>query len=498
MTTIHVTASRDYDVLVQPGLLDDAGAQIAQVLGTGRTAAIVSGETVAGLYAARLAASLTRAGFRAVTFPYPGGEHCKTLATYAALLDFLAAHRLSRSDLIVALGGGVTGDLAGFAAATYQRGIPFVQVPTTLLAAVDSSVGGKTAVNLVSGKNQVGCFYQPSLVLCDPDTLRTLPPEEYRNGCAEVIKYAVLRSEPFFSELRAAPVSAQVEHVIATCVGMKRDLVAADEFDRGSRQLLNLGHSFGHAVEKCSDYAVPHGCGVAIGMAIIARAAAKRGICTEDTCAQIIALLRQYGLPTETDEDVLGIAELANQVLHTWRMHATNKARGVRITVSTSCFVPKPHSPFQWEAQVTMDEYKRKVNLLRENIKAKNVTYNWHDPDTSFIEAVLSRGDRRIADVIEEVWRRGGKLEAWGDYFSFDRWMAAMDACGVDPMFYACRERGKDEFLPWDIVDMGVRRAHLWHEREQAYKAELSPDCRKQCTGCGALALMTEGGKCDA
>ena len=211
-----------------------------------------------------------------------------------------------------------------------------------------------------------------------------------------------------------------------------------------------------------------------------------------------VKLYFMLGLPTETDEDVLGIAELANQVLHTWRMHATNKARSVRITVSTSCFVPKPHSPFQWEAQVTMDEYKRKVNLLRENIKAKNVTYNWHDPDTSFVEAVLSRGDRRIADVIEEVWRRGGKLEAWGDYFSFDRWMTAMDACGVDPMFYACRERGKDEFLPWDIVDMGVRRAHLWHEREQAYKAELSPDCRKQCTGCGALALMTEGGKCDA
>ena len=211
-----------------------------------------------------------------------------------------------------------------------------------------------------------------------------------------------------------------------------------------------------------------------------------------------VKLYFMLGLPTETDEDVLGIAELANQVLHTWRMHATNKARGVRITVSTSCFVPKPHSPFQGEAQVTMDEYKRKVSLLRENIKAKNVTYNWHDPDTSFVEAVLSRGDRRIADVIEEVWRRGGKLEAWGDYFSFDRWMTAMDACGVDPMFYACRERGKDEFLPWDIVDMGVRRAHLWHEREQAYKAELSPDCRKQCTGCGALALMTEGGKCDA
>lgn len=154
MTTIHVAVSREYDVLVQPGLLDDAGALIAHTLGAGRTAAVVAGETVAGLYAARLEASLTRAGFRVVTFAYPGGEHCKTLATYAALLDFLAAHRLSRSDLIVALGGGVTGDLAGFAAATYQRGIPFVQVPTTLLAAVDSSVGGKTAVNLDSGKNQ--------------------------------------------------------------------------------------------------------------------------------------------------------------------------------------------------------------------------------------------------------------------------------------------------------------------------------------------------------
>ena len=317
MTTIHVTASREYDVLVQPGLLDDAGAQIARTLGTGRTAAIVSGETVAELYAARLAASLTRAGFRTVTFTYPGGEHCKTLATYAALLDFLAAHRLSRSDLIVALGGGVTGDLAGFAA------------PTSLLAMVDSSVGGKTAVNLDSGKNQVGCFYQPSLVLCDPDTLRTLPPEEYRNGCAEVIKYAVLRSAPFFDELRAAPVSAQVGHVIATCVGMKRDLVAADEFDRGSRQLLNLGHTFGHAVEACSGYTVPHGCGVSLGMAIIARAAARRGICTDDTCAQILALLRQYGLPTETDfcRDALADAARADKKIADGKLHLIVPAR---------------------------------------------------------------------------------------------------------------------------------------------------------------------------
>ncbi len=209
-----------------------------------------------------------------------------------------------------------------------------------------------------------------------------------------------------------------------------------------------------------------------------------------------IKLYFMLGLPTETDEDILGIAELANQVLHTWRLYAKNKNRGVRITVSTSCFVPKPHSPFQWEKQVTMDEYIRKVHLLRDNIKAKNVVYNWHDPQTSYIEATLSRGDRRMGSVIENVWRDGGRLEAWSDYFSFDRWMKAFDDAGVDPTFYAHRERKKDEVMPWDLADVGVRKEHLWHEREQAYKSELSPDCRKQCSACGAAKLL-KGGKCD-
>ncbi len=209
-----------------------------------------------------------------------------------------------------------------------------------------------------------------------------------------------------------------------------------------------------------------------------------------------IKLYFMLGLPTETDEDVLGIAELANQVLHTWRLYAKNKNRGVRITVSTSCFVPKPHSPFQWERQVTMEEYIRRVNLLRDNMKAKNVVYNWHDPQTSYIEATLSRGDRRIGRVIENVWRAGGRLEAWSDYFSFERWMKAFDDAGVDPAFYAHRERDRDEVMPWDIVDVGVRREHLWHEREQAYASELSPDCRRQCSACGAARLL-KGGKCD-
>jgi len=313
MTTIHVTASRDYDVLVQPGLLDDAGAQIAHVLGTGRTAAIVAGETVAGLYAGRLAASLTRAGFRAVTFTYPGSEHCKTLATYAALLDFLAAHRLSRSDLIVALGGGVTGDLAGFAAATYQRGIPFVQVPTTLLAAVDSSVGGKTAIDLPAGKNLAGTFYQPWLVLCDPACLDSLPDEVFRDGCAEVIKYAVLGNAPFFEELNRTPPRTQLEHIIETCVRMKRDIVAQDEFDRGQRQLLNLGHTFGHGIEACSGFAVSHGSAVAIGMAMIVRSAAQLGLCTAGTRDAVLALLRQYGLPVDC---AYPVEQMLGTILH--------------------------------------------------------------------------------------------------------------------------------------------------------------------------------------
>lgn len=209
-----------------------------------------------------------------------------------------------------------------------------------------------------------------------------------------------------------------------------------------------------------------------------------------------VKLYFMLGLPTETEEDILGIAELANQVLHTWRLYAKNKNRGVRITVSTSCFVPKPHSPFQWEKQNTMDEYIAKVNLLRENIKAKNVVYNWHDPQTSYIEATLSRGDRRMGKVIENVWRSGGRLEAWTDYFSFDRWMQAFDNAGVDPTFYAHRERCNDEVMPWDVVDVGVRKEHLWHEKEQCYRSELSPDCRKQCSACGAAKLL-KGGRCD-
>lgn len=209
-----------------------------------------------------------------------------------------------------------------------------------------------------------------------------------------------------------------------------------------------------------------------------------------------VKLYYMLGLPTETDEDIVGIAEMANQVLHCWRVNAKNKNRGVKITISTSCFIPKPHSPFQWEAQISIEEYLRRVNLLRSSITAKNVTYNWHDAETSYVEAALSRGDRRLADVIETVWRNGGRLEAWSDYFSFERWVSAFKECGVDGDFYASRERSVDELLPWDMIDVGVRKAHLVHEREQCYASTLSPDCRRQCSACGAARLM-KGGRCD-
>ena len=209
-----------------------------------------------------------------------------------------------------------------------------------------------------------------------------------------------------------------------------------------------------------------------------------------------VKLYYMLGLPTETDEDIKGIAEMADKVLHCWRMYAKNKSRGVRITISTSCFIPKPHSPFQWEKFIRPEEYLRRVNLLRASITARNVVYNWHDSETSVIESVLSRGDRKIADVIEEVWKNGGRLEAWSDFFSYDRWLEAFRKFGIDLDFYAYRQRGEDEILPWDMIDVGVRKKHLLHEREMAYKAELSPDCRKQCSACGAAKLLN-GGKCD-
>ena len=324
MERIPVYASTDYEVIIGTELLDKTGEYIIEALngagigsgglnGAGASsvgvnakpikkdavAVIVSDDNVFPLYGERLENSLHEAGFRTLKFVFPHGEKSKSLATYGELLEFMCESKVRRSDMIVALGGGVVGDLAGFAAATYQRGIDFVQVPTTLLAAVDSSVGGKTAVDLKSGKNQVGAFYQPRLVLCDIDTLKTLPKEEYECGCGEIIKYAILESEEFFDELMEKPVSEQYEHVIATCVKIKKHYVENDEFDTGLRMKLNLGHTFGHAVETCSGYSVLHGQAVAMGMAAVTRAASEMGLCSRETAVRVLEILDRYELPKD-------------------------------------------------------------------------------------------------------------------------------------------------------------------------------------------------------
>lgn len=207
-----------------------------------------------------------------------------------------------------------------------------------------------------------------------------------------------------------------------------------------------------------------------------------------------VKLYFMLGLPTETDEDVLGIADLAARVMHAWRESASNKQRGVRITVSTSWFVPKPHTAFQWEPQISKEEYERRVKLLREAITTKTVTYNWHDSDTSFLEAVLARGDRRMCKVLETAWRKGAKLDAWEEYFSLDRWLEAFEECGLDPHFYANRRREKEEIMPWSMISSGVTEEYLWRELQRAREGVTTPDCRTRCNACGANHMV--GGTC--
>ena len=208
-----------------------------------------------------------------------------------------------------------------------------------------------------------------------------------------------------------------------------------------------------------------------------------------------VKLYFMLGLPTETDEDVLAIADVAARVMHAWRESAQNKQRGIRITVSTSYFVPKPHTAFQWEPQITREEYERRVKLLREAITTKTVTYNWHDGETSFLEAVLARGDRRLGKVLETAWRKGAHLDTWDDYFDLSRWEEAFEECGVDPAFYAYRQRERSEVMPWAMIDSGVHTGYLWRERNKAFEGVTTPDCRTHCNACGANCLV--GGKCD-
>ena len=312
MIQIPVKTAQPYSVVIGNSLLSQAGDWICETVPNAEKVAIISDSIVWPLYGQVLLNAMHSCpNLTAVFYVFPAGETQKNSSTYLEILNFLASHQFTRSDCLIALGGGVVGDLTGFAAATYLRGIPYIQIPTTLLAAVDSSVGGKTAIDLPAGKNLAGAFYQPRLVLCDTDTLNTLPEDIFRDGCAEVIKYAILFDPELFSHLASAGIAFDREKVIARCVELKRDVVSQDEFDRGLRQKLNLGHTVGHAVEALSHFSISHGKAVAIGTAIVSRSACALGFCQEDTKDAILSVLERFQLPTATSFHAKDLTQVA-------------------------------------------------------------------------------------------------------------------------------------------------------------------------------------------
>ena len=318
MQTVRIEASAPYDVLIGEGLIDRAGELTAKALKPCRCA-IVTDDNVDERCGDRVLISFNYAGFDAVKYVMPAGEENKNIHTLSEILEYLGEQRLTRGDLVVALGGGVVGDVAGFAAAVFNRGMRFIQIPTTLLAAVDSSVGGKTAIDLRAGKNLAGAFHQPSLVITDVDVIRALPPEQLACGMGEVIKYGVLYDRALFDALKGG-VPADLAGVIARCVALKRDVVAQDEFDTGARAFLNLGHTFGHAIEQCSRFAVPHGRAVAIGLVMAASAAG----CDAAMVRELADCVRASGLSAHCD---FGAAALARAAL------SDKKRRGGAITL---------------------------------------------------------------------------------------------------------------------------------------------------------------------
>ena len=282
MSTLRIEASRAYNVYIGRGIIDRVGTEAAKLIEPCR-AVIVSGDNVFPLYGEALKNSLESAGFKVLSFVHESGENAKSLETYGRLLNFLCENHLSRSDAVFALGGGVTGDLAGFAAATYQRGMALVHIPTSLLAMVDSCVGGKCALNLQGGKNQVGAFYQPAAVFCDTDTLKTLPEENCSEGWAEIIKYGILDASVDFTAS-----DCDIDRLIYDCLRVKKSYVEKDELDCGDRRYLNLGHTLAHALEKYSGYTVSHGRAVAMGLAVMTGYNDK-----------VCLALKKHGLPRE-------------------------------------------------------------------------------------------------------------------------------------------------------------------------------------------------------
>lgn len=305
MKTLPVgLADRSYDIHIAPGLLDRAGAAIRNACPKAERLFVVTDSNVLPLYLSRLVDSLERMSFRVTCHAVPAGESAKCAEQLVILWEKMMAAGLTRTDAVVALGGGVVGDLAGFAAATILRGVDFIQLPTTLLAQVDSSVGGKVAIDLNHGKNLAGAFWQPRLVLMDPDTLKTLDDKTFSDGMAEVVKYGCIRDRALFDLLAARPsrsaVMEDIESILYTCCDIKRDVVEKDERDTGERMILNYGHTLGHAYEKAGHYEVwTHGQAVAAGMCLAADLGVRLGVTPAETPDEVRSLIAAFGLPTE-------------------------------------------------------------------------------------------------------------------------------------------------------------------------------------------------------
>ena len=317
-----VNASKTYDVIIDNGLVDRVGEKLKEYEIGGKVC-VITDKTVDALYGERVVKSLKEVGFECVKYVAKGGEKSKSGKEYLSALEFLAENEFTRSDVVLALGGGVIGDLTGFIAATYLRGIKFIQVPTTLLAFADSSVGGKTAINLRSGKNLVGAFNQPELVLCDLDTASTLTGKEYACGMAEIIKYGMIFDGDLLDLLENG-MEDNAEEIVARCVDLKRIVVEKDEHDNGDRQLLNFGHTLGHAIEKASKFKIAHGYAVAVGMALITERAISAGFCDEKAMGILTDLLGKYNLPEMTE---ISVTELFETTL------VDKKRKGEKITV---------------------------------------------------------------------------------------------------------------------------------------------------------------------
>lgn len=311
---LTVQTANPYSVFIEYGLLARTGEHCLSLFPAGTRVMVISDSNVFPLYGETVMNSLRRAGYEVHSCVFPAGEQSKLLSTVETFYRALAENGFTRSDFIVALGGGVTGDMAGFAAATFLRGIDFVQIPTTLLAQVDSSVGGKTGVDLPFGKNLVGAFHQPRLVLIDPDTLSTLPPHFFADGMGEVIKYGCIRRPALFNRLLHEDVQEHLEEVIYECVDCKRQVVEADALDKGERMILNFGHTLGHALEKLHGFSgLSHGEAVSIGMVLISKAGEQAGLTAPGTSEKIAALLEKYHLPTKTNwsmEQIVGATAL--------------------------------------------------------------------------------------------------------------------------------------------------------------------------------------------